>query len=60
MILKTFIFVFVFAILFLIKELIEFYKALKTGVKNITEPRLWGIGIALAFIITIIITGFGL
>lgn len=58
MTLKLIVFVFTFAILFLIKECFEFYKALKTGEKNITTARLWGIGIALAFVITILVTGF--
>ena len=54
---KLIIFVLVFAVLFLVKECFMFYKAFKIGEKNITTPRLWGIGFALSFIITIIITG---
>lgn len=57
MILKLIVFILVFAILFLIKECFMFYKAFRTGEKNMTAPRLWGIGFALSFIITIIITG---
>lgn len=59
MLLKLTVFLFVFAILYLIREGFEFYKAFTTGVKNITILRLWGIGIAISFIITMLFTGFG-
>ena len=57
MVYKLIVFILVFAVLFLVKECFMFYKAFKIGEKNMTPPRLWGIGFALSFIITIIITG---
>jgi len=58
MLLKIFVFILIFAILFLIREGFLFYKAIQTGEKNMTVYRLFGIGAALAYIFTIIFTGF--
>lgn len=57
MFLKISVFILIFAILFLTKEVFQFYRAFKTGESNMTTPRLWGIGVALAYIFTIIFTG---
>lgn len=57
MILKLIVFILIFAVLFLAKECFMFYKAFMTGEKNMTTPRLWGIGVALSFVLTIILTG---
>lgn len=55
---KLFVFIFVFSILFLIKEIILFIRVLMSGEKNMTEKRLWGIGLSIAYIITMLFTGF--
>lgn len=60
MLTKLFVFVLMFAILFLIKEAILFARAIVSGEKNMTEKRMWGIGVALAYVLTIIFTGIGL
>lgn len=60
MVTKIFLFIFVFACVFLLRELIKFIVALKDGQKNMTTPRLFGIGAAIAYILTLIITGFTL
>jgi hypothetical protein len=57
---KIIVFLIVFSCLFLFKEGFMFYKALVNGKKNITTKRLWGIGVAISFILTIIFTGIGL
>lgn len=57
LIFKLTIFAMVFAILFIVREAFMFYKALRTGERNMTTPRLWGLGISLSFLITIIFTG---
>ena len=58
MLLKILVFILIFAILNVLREGIMFAKALITGKKNITSWRLAGLGLSLAYIITIIITGF--
>lgn len=60
MITKIILFIFIFACLFLVREGIKFFIAIKDGEKNMTLPRLFGIGAALSYIITTIITGFTL
>lgn len=54
---KIMIFLLSFSILYIIKECFMFYKALRKKESNLTPARMWGIGLALAFIITVIITG---
>lgn len=64
MVLKILIFLLIFASAFLVKELYQFIRALinyKDGdVYKISTLRLIFIGVAFAYILTIIITGFGL
>lgn len=36
-----------------------FYKSMMERRSNMTTPRLWGIGLSLAYILTIIFTGIG-
>lgn len=59
MVSKIVIFILIFSILFLIKEGFMFYKSLLTKRSNITSLRLWGIGLSISFILTIIFTGIG-
>lgn len=60
MLTKIFLFFFIFSILNLLREGFLFYTALKKGESNMTTPRRIGIGASIAYILTIIITGFGL
>lgn len=60
MVTKILVFILVFAILNLLKEGFEFYRSLRIGESDMTTPRLWGIGLSIAYIITIIFTGIGL
>ena len=64
MVLKILVFLLIFAAAFLVKEIYQFIRALinyKEGdVYEITTLRLFFIGIAFAYILTIIITGFGI
>lgn len=55
---KILLFILIFACLFLIREGFMFYKALNEGKKNITNWRLVGVGLSIAYIMTITITGF--
>lgn len=59
MISKVLIFILIFSILNIIKEGFMFYKSLMERHSNMTTPRLWGIGLSLAYILTIIFTGIG-
>lgn len=63
MVLKILMFLLIFAAAFLVKEIYQFIRALinyKEGdVYEITTLRLFFIGISFAYILTIIITGFG-
>jgi hypothetical protein len=56
---KVLIFVLIFSIINLLKEGFMFYKSLMERRNNMTAPRLWGIGLSLAYILTIIFTGIG-
>ena len=56
---KVLIFVLIFSIINLLKEGFMFYKSLMERRNNMTTPRLWGIGLSLAYILTIIFTGIG-
>jgi hypothetical protein len=60
MVTKVIVFILIFAILNLIKESFQFYRALRLGVSDMTKPRLWGIGLSIAYILTIIFTGIAL
>ena len=59
MVTKIFVFVLIFAILNIIKEGFLFYRSLRIGESDMTSKRLWGIGLSLAYILTIIFTGIG-
>ena len=59
MVTKILVFILIFSILNLIRESFLFYRSLRIGEKDITNKRLWGIGISLAYILTIIFTGIG-
>lgn len=60
MFIKIFLFFFIFAILDVLREGFLFYRALSKGESNMTTPRRIGLGASIAYILTIIITGFGL
>lgn len=55
---KFFVFTFIFAILYLIKEGWKFIRGLNTGEYELRKHTLLWIGIAIAHIITTLITGF--
>lgn len=58
MITKIFVFILILSILFLLREALMFVRYLISGKENITNKRLWGIAISIAYILTIIFTGF--
>lgn len=64
MALKIIVFLFVFAILYLLLELVKFIAALRdenTAYEyQVSLWRMVGIGLSLAYVITIISTGFGI
>lgn len=61
MVTKVLVFILIFAILNLVKESFQFYRLLKLGLSSdMTTPRLWGIGLSIAYILTIIFTGIAL
>lgn len=51
------IFILCFSILYLLREGLEFFRALKNGTYEITKAREIGAGLAISYIITIICTG---
>lgn len=57
MVTKIIVFLLMFSILFLLKEGYVFYHSFKIGKKDMTNARLFGIGAALSFVLTIIFTG---
>lgn len=58
---KLMIFVLMFAILFVLREGIKFFLSFISDKQfEITKGRMWGLGISLAYILTIIFTGFNL
>lgn len=57
MITKIFLFILVFSILNVLRETIKFIQAMREEKPNITNGRLLGLGLSIAYIITIIITG---
>ena len=62
MLLKIAVFLFVFAVLFLIKELFLLLRAIFVRADNykITTLRLIMVGVALSYVLTIMFTGFAL
>lgn len=60
MVFKIILFIFIFAVLNLLREGFLFRKALKDGESNMTTPRRFGLWASIAYILTIIITGFGI
>lgn len=50
----------IFAILNVLRETVKFIQAVRDESPNMTTPRLWGLGLSIAYIITIIITGLTL
>ena len=57
MVMKIFVFILVFAILNVIREIVKFLQAMKDEKPNMTNGRLIGLGLSIAYIMTIIITG---
>jgi hypothetical protein len=55
---KFFVFTFIFAILFLIREAFRFIRGLNTGEYETKKYTALWVGIAIAHIITTLITGF--
>jgi hypothetical protein len=60
MVTKLIVFILIFSIINILKECFMFYRALRLGTNDMTNKRLWGIGLSLAYILTIIFTGIGL
>jgi hypothetical protein len=57
MITKILLFILVFSILNVIREIFKFYLAIKNEEPNMTNGRLIGLGLSISYIITIIFTG---
>ena len=55
---KFFVFTFILAILYLIKEVLRFIRGLNTGEYELGKHTLLWIGLSIAHIITTLITGF--
>ena len=55
---KFFVFTFILAVLYLLREGLRFIRGLNTGEYEIEKHTLLWIGLALAHIITTLITGF--
>ena len=55
---KFFVFTFIFAILFLLKELLRFIRGLNTGEYKTKKYTMLWIGIAISYVLTMLITGF--
>lgn len=60
MLTKIFLFVLIFSILNVIRETFKFIQAIREEKPNMTNGRLVGLGLSIAYIITIIITGLTL
>ena len=60
MVTKIFLFILVFAILNVLREAIKFIQAMREEKPNMTNGRLVGLGLSIAYIVTIIITGLTL
>ena len=57
MITKILLFILIFSILNVIREVFKFVQAIRDEKPNMTNGRLLGLGLSLSYIITIIITG---
>lgn len=57
MVTKIFLFILIFAILNVLRETVKFIQAMRDEKPNMTNGRLVGLGLSIAYIITIIITG---
>jgi hypothetical protein len=58
---KLMIFVLMFAILFVLREGVKFFLSFISDKRfEITKGRIWGLGISLAYILTIIFSGLNL
>ena len=55
---KFFVFTFILALLYLVKEVLRFVRGLNTGEYELGKHTLLWIGISVAHIITTLITGF--
>ena len=55
---KFFVFTFILALLYLVKEVLRFVRGLNTGEYELGKHALLWIGISIAHIITTLITGF--
>ena len=55
---KFFVFTFIFAILYLLKEAFRFIRGLNTGEYEVKKYTMLWVGIAIAHILTTLITGF--
>ena len=60
MVTKIFLFILVFAILNVLREAVKFIQAMREEKPNMTNGRLVGLGLSIAYIVTIIITGLTL
>ena len=60
MVTKIFLFILVFAILNVLREVLKFIQAMRDEKPNMTNGRLVGLGLSIAHIVTIIITGLTL
>ena len=60
MVTKIFLFILVFAILNILREVLKFIQAMRDEKPNMTNWRLVGLGLSIAYIVTIIITGLTL
>ena len=60
MVTKIFLFILVFAILNILREVLKFIQAMRDEKPNMTNGRLVGLGLSIAYIVTIIITGLTL
>lgn len=60
MVTKIFLFILIFAILNVLRETVKFIQAMREEKPNMTNGRLVGLGLSIAYIITIIITGLAI
>mgnify|MGYP007101876284 CR=1 FL=1 len=57
MVTKILLFILIFSILNVLREIFKFWQALKNEEPNMTNGRLIGLGLSISYIITIIFTG---
>ena len=55
---KIFVFAFIFAILYIVREAFRFIRGLSTGEYNTEKHTVLWVGICIAYILTMLITGF--